>query len=106
MAKRRPPPTGLPRAQSRGGGWAWLRSPSTFIGIFLAVQVLVPFSYYVIRSDKHDERFAWRMFSPQRMTQCRPRFFVGDDRKEVRVRTVFHEAWDEIAKRGRMVVVE
>jgi hypothetical protein len=107
MAKRRPPPSGLPRAQTRAGSrWGWLRSPSTFIGIFLGLQLLLPLSYYLVRGDRHDERFAWRMFSPERMTRCQPRFLLGDDRTPVRLEKEFHEAWGEIAKRGRLVVVE
>lgn len=75
-----------------------------FIVAFIAVQMLVPLSYYVLRRDPHDERFAWRMFSPMRMTRCRPAFTV--DGTPVSLGTKFHEAWIEIANRGRFVVLE
>jgi hypothetical protein len=41
-----------------------------FIIAFLAVQLLLPLHYYLVRHDPHDERFAWRMFSPMRMADC------------------------------------
>ena len=75
-----------------------------FILVFLAVQLLLPAVYYVARHDPHDERFAWRMFSPMRMTQCKPHFVM--DGKPVELSTQFHEAWRELAGRGRFVVVE
>jgi hypothetical protein len=75
-----------------------------FIAAFLAVQLLVPLTYYTVRRDPHDERFAWRMFSPMRMVQCDPRFVVDDQPFALGSR--FHEAWIELAKRGRYVVIE
>jgi hypothetical protein len=75
-----------------------------FILAFLAIQLLLPLHYYVLRHDPHDERFAWRMFSPMRMTQCSVRFAV--DKQPVQLGTKFHEAWIEIAKRGRYAVLE
>lgn len=75
-----------------------------FILAFLAIQLLLPLHYYVLRHDPHDERFAWRMFSPMRMTQCSVRFSV--DKQPVQLTTKFHEAWIEVAKRGRYVVLE
>ena len=39
-----------------------------FILVFVLSQLLLPLHYYVGRRDPHDERFAWRMFSPMRMT--------------------------------------
>ena len=75
-----------------------------FIAAFLAVQILAPLHYYVLRHDKHDERFAWRMFSPTRMMTCNPQFTV--DGKPLELGSLFHEGWVEIAKRGRFVVIE
>ena len=75
-----------------------------FILVFLAVQLLLPLAYYVARRDPHDERFAWRMFSPMRMAKCTPRFVM--DGKPVELGTQFHEAWLELASRGRFVVIE
>jgi hypothetical protein len=85
-------------------GWrGWL------IVAFVAVQLLAPLHYYTAREDKHDERFAWRMFSPMRMMQCDPTpghtMFTVDGAPVEMLRT-FHEAWNEIARRGRIVVLE
>jgi hypothetical protein len=44
------------------------------------------------------------MFSPMRMTQCKLAFTVGS--KPVDLGATFHEAWLEIAQRGRAVVIE
>ncbi len=75
-----------------------------FIVAFLLVQLLLPLRYYIAHRDPHDERFAWRMFSPIRMAQCRPSVSIGDT--PARLSREFHEAWIEIAKRGRFTVVE
>jgi len=75
-----------------------------FITAFLAVQILLPLHYYAVRRDRHDERFAWRMFSPMRMIRCEPRVVLGD--KPFSLASEFHEAWVELAQRGRFVVVE
>lgn len=75
-----------------------------FIAAWLVVQLALPLLYYTARHDPHDERFAWRMFSPMHMVQCVPAFTV-DDRPVVLGRR-FHQAWINIAKRGRFSVVE
>jgi hypothetical protein len=75
-----------------------------FILVFFVVQLLLPLHYYVARHDPHDERFAWRMFSPMRMTRCSAQFSV--DNKPFTLAGKFHEAWGEIASRGRFVVIE
>ena len=84
---------------------AWLkRWPNGFIVAFVAVQLLLPLHYYTVRLDEHDERWAWRMFSPTRMVQCEVAFTV--DGQPVATGREFHPAWGEIAVRGRRVVVE
>jgi hypothetical protein len=70
---------------------------------FLAVQLLLPLTYFA-RRDPHDERFAWRMFSPMRMAKCQPQFAI--DGKPLALEREFHEAWIELAGRGRFGVVE
>ena len=75
-----------------------------FIVVFVLVQLLLPLHYYLFRHDPHDERYAWRMFSPMRMTQCAPHFTV--DKTPVPMTKEFHEAWIEIANRGRFAVLE
>ena len=44
------------------------------------------------------------MFSPMRMAQCSPRFSI--EKQPVPLTTEFHEAWIEVAKRGRYTVLE
>jgi hypothetical protein len=74
------------------------------IAAFVLAQVLLPVTYYTSRRDPHDERFAWRMFSPMRMIQCDPRVTIDD--RPFTLATRFHEAWIEIARRGRFQVIE
>ena len=80
------------------------RWPGAFIAVFLAIQLLLPLHYYVLRRDQHDERFAWRMFSPIRMVRCEVAMTVDD--KEVALASEFHEAWLALAARGRRGVIE
>ncbi|HEU5055336.1 MAG TPA: hypothetical protein VFU21_02370 [Kofleriaceae bacterium] len=75
-----------------------------FVHVFLAVQIALPLTYYHARRDKYDERFAWRMFSAERMAICTPAFRV--DGTPVRLFSHFHEAWINIARRGRRDVLE
>jgi hypothetical protein len=75
-----------------------------FIIVFVVSQLLLPLHYYVGRRDPHDERFAWRMFSPMRMTKCTPQITI--DGTPLALAGQFHEAWLELAARGRFVVVE
>ncbi|MEZ4403119.1 MAG: hypothetical protein R3B06_24055 [Kofleriaceae bacterium] len=83
--------------------WLW-RWPNGFIAAFLVVQLLLPLQYYLARRDRHDERFAWRMFSSTRMLTCTVELRVGD--QPVELVTEFHDAWLAIARRGRRAVVE
>lgn len=88
-----------------GGFLALIKTwQGVLIVLFIAIQVALPITYYTMRRDAHDERFAWRMFSPMRMTKCVPKLTV--DGKPVDLAREFHEAWIEIAKRGRFVVIE
>lgn len=75
-----------------------------FILAFVALQLAIPLRYYLPHRDPQDERFAWRMFSPMRMAKCAPTFAV--DGAPIEIGHEFHEAWKELADRGRFVVVE
>lgn len=75
-----------------------------FIAAFLAAQLLIPLHYYLLRRDPHDERYAWRMFSPTRMARCRSSFTIDNER--VNLGAEFHEAWLTMVERGRVVVIE
>ena len=68
--------------------------------MFLTVQLLLPLHYYLLRKDPHDERFAWRMFSPMRAAKCSVKAVI--DGQPVELGTKFHEAWIEIAQRGQI----
>ena len=85
---------------------AWLRRRRrlVFIVTWLAVQLTLPLLYYVARRDPHDERFAWRMFSPMRMIQCDPKFVLDD--KPIDLTPEFHEGWIDLAKRARFSILE
>ena len=74
------------------------------IAVVVATQLVIPLRYYIAHRDPHDERFAWRMFSPMRMAQCTPKF--ERDGAAIQLGDKFHEAWIEIAQRGRFAVVE
>jgi hypothetical protein len=82
-----------------------LRTPTGwFIAVFLAVQLVLPLHYYLLRRDPHDERFAWRMFSPIRIAKCTPE--VNLDGRRLDLQAEFHEAWVHLAERGRFGVLE
>jgi hypothetical protein len=72
--------------------------------IVVGSQLLLPLHYYVARRDPHDERFAWRMFSPMRMADCAVRATL--DGAPLPLEREFHEAWLALARRGRFAVVE
>lgn len=80
------------------------RRAFVFIHLYVALQIALPLTYYYARRDKYDERFAWRMFSAERMAVCQPRFKVGD--AQVTLGKEFHEGWITIARRGRRDVLE
>src|SRR3954466_13629890 len=73
------------------------------IAAFVMLQLLLPLAYYS-RKDPHDERFAWRMFSPMRMAKCMPSATIDD--VPFNLYSEFHEAWVQMAERGRFKVVE
>ena len=82
------------------------RSALIFVHVFVALQLVLPLTYYVAREDRFDERFAWRMFSAERMARCNPVFRVGDSPRPEPLGETFHEAWVTIAQRGRKDVVD
>src|SRR4026209_2351399 len=75
-----------------------------FILAFVAIQLALPLQYYLARADRHDERFAWRMFSPMRMIDCTPTLKIGGTRASLGAEV--HEAWAELVRRGRLRVTE
>jgi hypothetical protein len=85
-----------------------MRWQSIFISVYLVVQIALPLHYYTFNEDKYDERFAWRMFSPERMVKCGYEFDVGGRKLNHRrgIRSIFHEAWPNTIIRARGVVIE
>ena len=72
--------------------------------VVVTTQLLLPLHYYLANRDPQDERFAWRMFSPMRQTRCVVHFTVDD--KPLALGAEYHEAWLELAQRGRFAVIE
>lgn len=95
----------------RASWWLW--------GL-VALQVAIPASYYLVRVDRDDERFAWRMFSSQRVERCRvaARESVSvpasrgqlaattERARDVDVKRALHASWQRSLERGRSSVVE
>src|SRR5690606_29688636 len=77
-----------------------------FIVLWLVGQLLLPLSYFTWRDDPFDERFAWRMFSPMRLTRCHVELYVGTAERRVRqrIRDDLHNAWLGWLRRGRATV--
>lgn len=75
---------------------------------FLAVQLGVPLAYYVVRDSAYDERFAWRMFSPTRMVDCRAQFLAktseAGEARPLRLSREISEPWIRWIRRGHVRV--
>ena len=79
----------------------WRRN--LFIVCILGVQLGLPLRYY-LGNDPFDERFAWRMFSAERMADCQVRFTQANKRVDHKQR--FHLVWNNLANRGRGPVLD
>jgi hypothetical protein len=86
-------------ARARLYGWLWL---------VVALQVAIPASYYFVREDRDDERFAWRMFSATRVKKCdiELREQQAGAWSEVDLTPRLHASWRNSLKRGRKRVTE
>jgi hypothetical protein len=89
------------------------RAPRRVLVFALAVlawQIILPLTYYV-RDDPYDERFAWRMFSAERMHVCSTRAIeiVADGGskgvRRIPLENTLHQAWLTHIKRNRRPVV-
>ena len=76
---------------------------NAFIATFLLLQLLLPLRFYAC-GDGYDERFSWRMFSPTRMVRCEYAFTA--DGRQLRLSERFHQAWLNLARRGRKDVID
>lgn len=77
--------------------------------LLVALQVAIPASYYLVREDRDDERFAWRMFSAVRLTRCEVR--AWDERgpattAAIALPAALHASWIRSLERGRHSVIE
>ena len=77
---------------------------STFIAVFLILQLGIPLSYYWGDAPL-DERFAWRMFSPIRMRPCQVAVFDGDSKRPVPIEREYHVVWRNLLRRARPSVI-
>ncbi len=74
---------------------------SVLVLAFLGLQLGLPLSYY-LGHDRYDERFAWRMFSPQRMVRCQ---VSVRDSGTVSVSSEVAAPWVSWMRRGHLRVV-
>jgi len=82
---------------------------SVGLWLLVALQVTIPASYYLLRDDRDDERFAWRMFSSVRLMHCQVLAFDGktpQERTPVLLARHLHASWLRSLERGRKHVVE
>jgi len=79
---------------------------NAFIIAWIGLQVALPLSYY-LGDDRFDERFAWRMFSSVRLSECRVKLVDRTDGAAVAVRpgAELHEVWANLLSRARASVV-
>lgn len=76
--------------------------------LLVSIQIAIPASYYLLRSDRDDERFAWRMFSAVRVKKCKVTIteIERQRRLPVDLKHSFHSAWVHALERGRERVIE
>lgn len=84
-----------------------LASPN-WLWLVVLLQLAIPASYYLSRSDPEDERFAWRMFSATRLRSCGLSAFqtsAGVERP-IDLDRALHASWLGALRRGRRVVID
>lgn len=80
--------------------WLWL---------LVGLQIAIPASYYFVRDDRDDERFAWRMFSSVRLKHCDVSVIERDASGSLRpvdLPRSLHASWIRSLERGRSHVIE
>lgn len=108
---------------------------NTFIILFLAIQIFLPTYYYYRAQSiaispqvsrllnelvapggaseqlvteflaLHDERFAWRMFSPLHYSKCRIEFFSSNN-TAIKLEPLFQTAWIDLLQMCRLSVMQ
>jgi hypothetical protein len=83
------------------------RGKSALLWLVLLVQLAIPSSYYLVRADREDERFAWRMFSSLRFRSCRVQAFeqVAGQERTIALSSALHASWVGALRRGRGRVI-
>lgn len=84
-----------------------MRPTSYWLWLLVALQVAIPASYYLLREDRDDERFAWRMFSVIRLRRCTVRARELDARggeHPIDLESALHASWVRSLERGRRAV--
>ncbi|MCA9540458.1 MAG: hypothetical protein KC620_16275 [Myxococcales bacterium] len=77
------------------------------IAAFVALQIYLPLSYY-LGGDPFDERFAWRMFSPVRLSNCSVGLYevVDGVERPIDLTDELHVVWINLLKRARPAVID
>jgi len=89
-----------------------IRVSLSWLWLLVAIQIAIPASYYLVRDDREDERFAWRMFSAVRLQRCEVDAFEGaalepaSGLREIDLRRALHASWQRALERGRRSVIE
>lgn len=82
-----------------------LRIPTSafWLWLLVALQVAIPASYYLVRENSDNERFAWRMFSAVRLKRCDVLAFDGEGERlrPIDLSRALHASWQRTLERGR-----
>lgn len=91
-----------PSTEPEAAGWRYL-----LLAAFLVAQTLIPLHYY-LGDHPWDERFAWRMYSSVRVSQCRIQSFEtrAGQREQTRISEHIHVAYASNIQRNRPRVAE
>ena len=88
----------------------WRRRVARGAMLLLAVQLLLPLTYYTVRGAPYDERFAWRMFSAIRLHRCTSEAVEidvdGSASAPLELRGLVHVGWVSLMRRNRQDVIE
>jgi hypothetical protein len=83
------------------------RRKSALLWLLVLVQLAIPSSYYLVRADHEDERFAWRMFSALRFRNCNVQAFeqIAGQERSIALSSTLHASWIGALRRGRGRVI-
>lgn len=76
------------------------------IVVFLVAQSYFPVRYYLGFTNRYDERFCWRMFSPIRQLQsCKVNFFWKNETL-IKLEGIYRPTWTSLLSMCREEVIE